>query len=251
MLSRACWQTALKKGVSLTGQRAGGEEHGPGGHGGIRGVELAPGSQGGKTPPKADAPKLHGPPLTGKEGARSLDHRPKERKTGKYLCWDFISQRGCKVPSCPHAHVSPPKWDSLDWSVQLQLLRRGGVKSKAACTPAQLVDQMEGLRKSVKDKLADNVAEGKKSKADKAKQEEGRGRRKVGQQPPEEFTTFHPTDQEERLHEWTAGAGNLFYEDSHLDLGARVATSEDLREEVAERRAAMNEVDGLKLSGGE
>lgn len=211
----------------------------------------------GKTPQKPDTPKLNGPPLTGKEGARSLDHRPKKRKTGKYLCWDFMSHRGCKVPSCPHAHVSPPKWDSLDWSVQLQLLRRGGLKSKPACTPAQLVDQMENLRKGVKDKLADNVAEGKKSKADKAKQgkkEEDEETGKVGQQPPEEFTTFHPTDQEERLEEWTEGSGNLFYEDSHLDMGARVATSEGLGEEVTERRAAMDEVDfpnwGMTSWGG-
>lgn len=35
-----------------------------------------------------DGPKLLGPALTGKEGARALDHRPKDKKTGKFLCWD-------------------------------------------------------------------------------------------------------------------------------------------------------------------
>ena len=186
MPSRACWQTALKKGAALGGQRAGGEEQevAP-----IEGPEAAtprPDPKVGKTALKPDSPKLHGPPLSGKEGARSLDHRPKERKTGKYLCWDHISHRGCKMASCPHAHVSPPKWDSLDWSVQLQILRRGGLKSKPAPTPAQLLERMDELRKGVKDKQADNVAEGKKNKADRQKagrkpeEEDGS---KVGQQP--------------------------------------------------------------------
>ena len=256
MLSRACWQTALKKGAALGGQRAGGEEQevAP-----IEGPEAAtprPDPKVGKTALKPDSPKLHGPPLSGKEGARSLDHRPKERKTGKYLCWDHISHRGCKMASCPHAHVSPPKWDSLDWSVQLQILRRGGLKSKPAPTPAQLLERMDELRKSVKDKQADNVAEGKKNKADRQKagrkpeEEDGS---KVGQQPPEEFLTYHPTDQEARLLEWTEGGGETFHEDAHRADFTKTSTVtiEELPSEAVVRKDNMDDVDRMKLEGFE
>ena len=256
MLSRACWQTALKKGAALGGQRAAGEEQevAP-----IEGPEAAtprPDPKVGKTALKPDSPKLHGPPLSGKEGARSLDHRPKERKTGKYLCWDHISHRGCKMASCPHAHVSPPKWDSLDWSVQLQILRRGGLKSKPAPTPAQLLERMDELRKSVKDKQADNVAEGKKNKADRQKagrkpeEEDGS---KVGQQPPEEFLTYHPTDQEARLLEWTEGGGETFHEDAHRADFTKTSTVtiEELPSEAVVRKDNMDDVDRMKLEGFE
>ena len=68
MLSRACWQVALKKNSPLVGQRAGGESE----------EHVAGGTEADVRPdPKAkvsEAPKLMGEPLTGREGARSLDH---------------------------------------------------------------------------------------------------------------------------------------------------------------------------------
>ena len=83
MLSRTCWQQALK--ASSLGQTPT--------EGGRAGEESDP--RAGK-PAKGETTALLGPPLTTKEASRSLDHRPKCRETGKYYCWDFTNHRGCK-----------------------------------------------------------------------------------------------------------------------------------------------------------
>ncbi|CAE7939536.1 unnamed protein product, partial [Symbiodinium sp. KB8] len=94
-----------------------------------RGQELTPAK------PRAE---LLGPSLHPREAARSLDHRPKDAQ-GQYLCWDHLCHRGCnKGSACPHSHKSVPKWSGLDYSVQLQLLRRGGLKGSKAKTAADV-----------------------------------------------------------------------------------------------------------------
>ena len=144
-LSRACWSGAQKRGVTApSGGRAAGSEiqaearSEPGRgqeltsakpHGVVDGARVAGGKPeaekpGGRSTPEA-ASKLLGPSLHPREAARSLDHRPKDAQ-GQYLCWDHLCHRGCnKGSACPHSHKSVPKWSGLDYSVQLQLLRRG------------------------------------------------------------------------------------------------------------------------------
>ena len=101
MLSRTCWQQALKaSNIGLApaeGGRAGGE----------------PEPRAGK-PAKGDTAALLGPPRTTKEASSSLDHRPKCREWGEYYCWDFISHRGCKQGhGCPHQHLKASKIPKL------------------------------------------------------------------------------------------------------------------------------------------
>ena len=94
---------------------------------GLQGARRRPERSGGRATPEAPS-KLLGPSLHPREAARSLDHRPKDAQ-GQYLCWDHLCHRGCtKGGACPHSHKSVPKWSGLDYSVQLQLLRRGGLK---------------------------------------------------------------------------------------------------------------------------
>ncbi|CAE7226211.1 TRPT1 [Symbiodinium sp. CCMP2592] len=92
-LSRACWAGAQKKGN--TGGRAAGEGDATEART-EPGVPPPPkeGRAGGEAADKAAPPKLLGPSLTPKEAARSLDHRPKDQQ-GQYLCWDFLTHRGC------------------------------------------------------------------------------------------------------------------------------------------------------------
>lgn len=114
----------------------------------------------------AAAPKLLGPSLTAKEGARSLDHRPKDKKSGKYICWDYLSNRGCSVPNCPHHHSKDvPKFDTMDWSIQLQILRRGGLRDRAQLNEKDVEGQMAAIRANVKPKAEENVKDGKRAKA--------------------------------------------------------------------------------------
>lgn len=82
MLDRACWSLALRKGGALQGARAGEEptEATP-----PAGVPAGRVGQQAKDSREA-APQLLGTPLTSKEVSRSMDHRPKDPKTGKFLC---------------------------------------------------------------------------------------------------------------------------------------------------------------------
>ena len=73
----------------------------------------------------------------------ALDHRPKEKKGARYLCWDHLCHRGCGRPSsCPHSHGTAPKWEHLDWAVQLQMLRRGGLRSQPKFSESQVAERM-------------------------------------------------------------------------------------------------------------
>lgn len=218
MLSRACWQTALRRTplTGLTGGKAGADEI-PDPTGGSEALQSRPDPRVGKGTGK-DGPKLLGPALTGKEGARALDHRPKDRKSGKFLCWDNITHRGCKAASCVHHHGPAPKWSSMDWSVQLQLLRRGGLKGKPALSNDQVTQQMEQIRKANRDKAAENVEEGKRMKSsgkgkDKERTTGGdveESPAKVGHEPPEELMDFMPTTAEGTLAAWVENAGSDF-----------------------------------------
>ena len=249
LLSRACWQTALRRSPinTLTGGKAGAEDstgQDPGTEALIPRPEPRVGKGAGK-----DSPKLLGPALTGKEGARALDHRPKDKKSGKFLCWDHITHRGCKAGTCVHYHGNAPKWESMDWTVQLQLLRRGGLKNRPNLSNDQVTKQMENLRQVNKDKMAENVAEGKRAKGasgkgkDKEKVAGAEGTEeagaKVGKGAPEEFTDFMPTEAEGELAQWIKGDGAKFLEDQEANKACRAVGTSVVKDPEATRRLEL------------
>eukprot|EP00438_Fugacium_kawagutii_P034289 Skav220346 [mRNA] locus=scaffold2224:194593:200853:+ [translate_table: standard] len=252
MLSRACWQVALKKG--------------PGGglHGGKAGEDpeaslSRPGPKLGKVEPTAKG--LLGPPLTNKEAARALDHRPKEKKGARYLCWDHLCHRGCAKPSsCPHSHGTAPKWEHLDWAVQLQMLRRGGLRSQARLNEQQVTEQMETIRKAQQTKTHEMVNEGKKVKKvgesipgdDDAKVGEFAPQTNPQAAPPEEFTSIHPTDQEEEMMNLLEGPDNSFFEDHDRNKPAREAqfVIDETQPDMAERKELMSQVEEAQFTEG-
>eukprot|EP00438_Fugacium_kawagutii_P005313 Skav210287 [mRNA] locus=scaffold475:3020:13981:- [translate_table: standard] len=252
MLSRACWQVALKKNL------------GTGLHGGKAGEDpeasiSRPGPKLGKV--DVAMKSLLGPPLTNKEAARALDHRPKEKKGAKYLCWDHLCHRGCAKPSsCPHSHGTAPKWEHLDWAVQLQMLRRGGLRSQPKLSETQVSEQMEAIRKAQQAKTQDLVNEGKKVK--KVGEDTSLGTEaKVGEAgqmpftqplPPEEFTSIHPTNQEEEMMDLLDGPDYSFFEDCDRDKPTRTATTDlgEINSEVDQRRNLMDEVDKSQFTNG-
>ena len=81
MLSRACWQVALKK------QPTGNLEGGKAGEA-PEASDSPPGAETGKGGDVSPKPLL-GPQLSSKEAARALDHRPKEKK-GSSTCVRII-----------------------------------------------------------------------------------------------------------------------------------------------------------------
>ena len=235
LLDRACWNMAFKR-PSLAGGRAGENADNAAGN-------LGDGAKAGNQhTPKPNAPKevgqLLGSPLTPKEVSRSMDHRPKDR-TGKYLCWDHFSHRKCaKGKDCPHSHVGgAPKWDTLDWSIQMQLLRRGGHPARAKLKAGQVDAAVETIRKEQAAKLATNVQEGKRAK------ERETSKRAAGppEDPPESHTqyrndtragwvsapgglnNFAPTDMEAPLASLMGGQAETSWTADHASPAARTA----------------------------
>ena len=139
-LTRACWSAALKKGNLNTPTKVGGETAPPLEDAGLRPPRA--GGGGGTTPPSGRI-NLYGT-CTPREQGRSLDHKP--MVDGKALCWDFATHRGClRGDGCLHLHrtIKPA---STDWSVQLQLLRRGGVKEQKKLGEKEALAAIQRLR---------------------------------------------------------------------------------------------------------
>ena len=73
-------------------------------------------------------PPLFGPKLSAKEGTRVKDHAPVNRKK-EQICIPNACWRKCQSPNCTRAHESLGKWATLDWSVQLLVVRNHGLAS--------------------------------------------------------------------------------------------------------------------------
>lgn len=263
MLSRACWQVALKKSPNnpLHGGKAG------------EGTEASESRLGPKTGKNQEPKGLMGPNLTGREAARALDHRPKDKKGAKYLCWDNLSHRGRNKPTaCPHSHAAGVKWEGMDWAAQLQILRRGGLKSGPSLTEAQVVEQMEAIRKTQASKTKEMVEEGKRAKKvgdnENSKNQQSSPDQKVGQTPPDqtepsledesseapplELTGINPTDQEQEMAELLKGPDFSLYEDVDAGKVKRTVTLEPGKfdEQAKPRLAHMSSIDQQGLTEG-
>ena len=268
-LSRACWSGAQKKGgLAPSGGRAAGSDaqaearsepgrssepafaRPPAEADGARvaGGKTETERSGGRATPEAPS-KLLGPSLHPREAARSLDHRPKDAQ-GQYLCWDHLCHRGCtKGGACPHSHKSVPKWSGLDYSVQLQLLRRGGLKGSKAKTAADVEREFTRIRAEQAAKASAAKQEGIETAraTAKAKANSGTGNRdasRAGEQVDhtvEDLRDLHPTDQEGVLGDLLKDAGKEWW----VDKDAQGATLE--RSSVpfnsTPRAEAMREID--------
>ncbi|CAE7435441.1 unnamed protein product [Symbiodinium sp. CCMP2592] len=259
-LSRACWAGAQKK--SSAGGRAAGE----GDNTEARTEPGAPlpskgGRAGGEAADKAAPPKLLGPSLTPKEAARSLDHRPKDQQ-GQYLCWDFLTHRGCnKGNGCPHSHKAAPKWTMLDYTVQLQLLRRGGLKGAKARTADEVDREFTRVRAEQAAKTAAAKQEGIAAAKAKASATQRTGQAasasnadrtsRAGQRVPEpaghvvaDLDDVLPTDREETLGALLKNEGNNWWKD--VDAAAATLTCPSSAFEGLARAEAMQAVDAAE-----
>ena len=111
---------------------------------------------------------LWGPKLTTEEVGRAKDRAPQDRG-GNLLCWGHMSHMGCQTSSCQRSHEGlRGSFEQLDPCVQMQLLRRGGLKRMKPETK-------EGVNQKIKD-LRAQIA---KDKSEKIQD----GKRKVGKNP--------------------------------------------------------------------
>ena len=142
-----------------------------------RGQGQQAGGDGGSREDKEKGEKLTlksllGPKLTPEEVSRAKERAPVDRD-GKLLCWGHITHLGCTMSTCQRSHENlRGTFEALDPTVQMQLLRRGGLKRMRQETKETAGEKIKELRAGIA-----------KDKASKIK--EGQDRRKVGQEKPE------------------------------------------------------------------
>ena len=92
-----------------------------------------------------------GKQLSVTESGRSIKHAPRD-KSGKVICWDASCWSGCPktAATCAHSHEVIKGMGGLDWTVQAQLIRRGGLKSGAKVDPASVDGRIAQLRTQAK-----------------------------------------------------------------------------------------------------
>ena len=92
--------------------------------------------------------RLLGRPLSRAENGRALDHRPKS-PGGRFICWDSAAHQGCAREACPHSHKQIGKPQMLDRMVQMQMVRRGGLKTGPKVKSAEEAEKkIEALRQA-------------------------------------------------------------------------------------------------------
>ena len=160
----------------------------------------------------------------------------------------------------------------MDWAAQLQILRRGGLKSGPSLTEAQVVEQMEAIRKTQASKTKEMVEEGKRAKKvgdnENSKNQQSSPDQKVGQTPPDqtepsledesseapplELTGINPTDQEQEMAELLKGPDFSLYEDVDAGKVKRTVTLEPGKfdEQAKPRLAHMSSIDQQGLTEG-
>ena len=146
-LNRACWNAALKRAPTVTENRKAGEISGS--KGSEPNPAAAPGTaKAGKPPP------LIGPNLTADEAKRSFAHAPKTKDGSQSVCWDAGTHRGCHMNPCRNAHAPLGNPALLDATVQMQLARRGGVKTDKKLDATQATQRIQQLRQGIQEKAA-------------------------------------------------------------------------------------------------
>ena len=113
---------------------------------------------------KLSVKNLLGPKLTAEESNRAKERAPLDRD-GRLLCWGHLTHLGCGVEACSRSH-QPLKGslESLDPAVQMQLLRRGGLKRMRAETKESAWEKIKELREKVAKDKAAKVQDGKDRK---------------------------------------------------------------------------------------
>ena len=134
-----------------------------------RGAGQSAGGNDNKADDKLTLKSLLGPKLTTEEVNRAKDRAP-VGKDGKLLCWGFLSHLGCNQTNCQRAHEHlRGTFESLDPAVQMQLIRRGGLKRMKPENKDTAVEKIKDLRH--------HVAQDKNAKV-----QDGQARRRAGQE---------------------------------------------------------------------
>ena len=188
---------------------------------------------GGPKEDKVTLKTLYGPKLTAEETARSKDRAP-TNKEGKLLCWGYLTNMGCTQTGCQRAHKAlKGPFEALDPAVQLQLLRRGGLRRMKAETKESAAEKMKDIWAGVAKDKAAKVQDGKDrrragqgenpSSGEPEIHEKAGGR--VSWKAPEEMVQVDYTSQEKDFAELVSGPDHSIYD--HVPREARAHAGRD------------------------
>ena len=145
--------------------------------------------------------------LSTEEVAKAKERAPLDRD-GVLLCWGALTHMGCSNASCQRSHAGlQGKLETLDPHVQMQLLRRGGLKRMKAETRESAAEKIKGLRAAVAADKATKVADGRKSGESAENEETRAGGNKTLKfhEVPEEFEAIDFTAAETEMQEYLKG----------------------------------------------
>lgn len=109
---------------------------------------------------KLSLKNLLGPKLTTEEVNRAKDRAPVDRE-GKLLCWGAITHLGCSQANCQRSHEHlRGAFEALDPAVQMQLLRRGGLKRMRQETKETATEKIKELRTQIYKDKASKIKDG-------------------------------------------------------------------------------------------
>jgi len=124
--------------------------------------------------------------LTPAEASRSIEHAPKDPKTSKPICWDAATHMGCpKGAKCQHAHEPLPGLAKLDYSVAMQVFRRGGLKGGPKIDPKEVDGRIAQLRAQAAAEKLEKMQQ-PKAKAQAKPKGKTKASRQSGSEPGEE-----------------------------------------------------------------
>eukprot|EP00435_Cladocopium_sp_Y103_P042118 s923_g11.t1 len=132
-------------------------------------------SAGGGDGDKPNLKALWGPKLTSEEVNRAKDRAPLDRQ-GHLLCGGNLCHVGCSVSGCQRSHEGlRGSFESLDPAVQMQFLKRGGLRRMKMETKESVNLKIKEIRAKVDKEKADKVQDGKRRSAGSGQDLKGTG----------------------------------------------------------------------------
>eukprot|EP00435_Cladocopium_sp_Y103_P012460 s1027_g3.t1 len=105
---------------------------------------------------------LWGPKLTAEEVNRAKERAPLD-KSGNLLCWGNLCHIGCSNSTCQRSHDGlRGTFESLDPCVQMQLLKRGGLKRMKLETKEGVNQKVKEIRQRMEKDKAAKIQDGRR-----------------------------------------------------------------------------------------
>ena len=91
------------------------------------------------------------------DATRAKARSPKSHDGSQMLCWDFSTHRGCPktATSCEYSHEAISHTQTLDWTVRVQIVRRGGLRSGKKIPASEVDGRIKQLRETARQEDAE------------------------------------------------------------------------------------------------